>query len=213
MIKEELEKIIKKAVKNLQKKGELGIFSIPEIFIEHPREKIRGDYSTNVAFAIGKDIAKNPIEVAMFLKSEIESEKSIIQKVETIGGFVNFFISDNYFKKQLPVILKEKNKFGNLKIGKNEKINIEFISANPTGPLTLGNGRGGFCGDVLANIFEKAGCKTTMEYYINDTGGQIKKLGHSIIGDSEAVYKGDYIDDLRKEIKGNDPEKIGEKIS
>ncbi|MDO8486649.1 MAG: arginine--tRNA ligase [Candidatus Staskawiczbacteria bacterium] len=221
MAREELKKIIEKALKSLQKSGEIGNFLVPEILIEHPKEKIRGDYATNVAFLIGKDIAKNPVEVAMILKNEIENpsfakategkEKSIIEKVETIGGFVNFFISSEYFKKQLPVILKEKNKFGNLKIGKNEKINIEFISANPTGPLTLGNGRGGFCGDVLVNVLEKAGYSVKREYYINDIGNQINKLGHSVIGDAEAVYKGEYINDLRKKFEGSDFKKIGEK--
>ena len=90
---------------------------------------------------------------------------------------------------------------------------MEFISANPTGPLTLGNGRGGFGGDVLANVLEKAGYKVSREYYINDTGNQIKALGHSVIGDAEAVYKGEYIDELRKEVKGKDPEKVGEKAA
>jgi arginyl-tRNA synthetase len=90
---------------------------------------------------------------------------------------------------------------------------VEFISANPTGPLTLGNGRGGFCGDVLANILIKAGYKTKREYYINNTGEQIKKLGHSVIGDKEAVYQGEYINALRKEISGQDPEKVGEKAA
>ena len=80
-------------------------------------------------------------------------------------------------------------------------MNVEFISANPTGPLTLGNGRGGFCGDVLANILNKAGYKAAREYYINDAGEQVRKLGHSVFGDSEAVYKGKYIDDLRNRLK------------
>jgi arginyl-tRNA synthetase len=77
-------------------------------------------------------------------------------------------------QNSLKEVLKQKEKFGNLKIGQNEKINLEFISANPTGPLTLGNGRGGFCGDVLANVFNKAGFKAKREYYINDTGAQIE---------------------------------------
>jgi len=221
MAKKDLEIIIGKAIKNLQNNKELGVFLVPKILIEHPREKARGDYSSNIAFLIGKNIAKNPIEIAMLLKIEIGKsvssergkKKSVIEKVETVGGFVNFFISEDYFKKQLQIILKEKNKFGNLKIGKNEKINIEFISANPTGPLTLGNGRGGFCGDVLANVLKKAGHKVKREYYINDIGNQINKLGHSVIGDAEAAYKGEYIDELRKKIKGNNFEKIGSEAS
>ena len=213
MIKEDLKKIIKKAIKELQKNKKLGLFLIPEILIEHPKEKIRGDYSTNIAFVIGKNNAINPIEVAMLLKTEIEKYKTLIEKIETIGGFINFFVSDDYFRKQLDAILQKKNKFGSLDIGKNKKINVEFISANPTGPLTLGNGRGGFCGDVLSNVLKKAGYKATREYYINDTGVQIKKLGHSVIGDEEAVYKGEYIFELRKKIKESDAQKAGEKAA
>ena len=125
-------------------------------------------------------------------------------------GFINFFLSREYLQKQVSVILKEKEKFGQLKIGKSQKINVEFISANPTGPLTLGNGRGGFWGDVLTNVLNKAGYQAKREYYINDTGEQIKKLGHSVLNDVEAVYQGRYIEELRKKIKGNDPEKIGQ---
>jgi arginyl-tRNA synthetase len=99
--------------------------------------------------------------------------------------------------------IKNKKKFviQSHSLQKREKINIEFISANPTGPLTLGNGRGGFGGDVLANVLTKAGYKVSREYYINDTGAQITKLGHSVIGDNEAVYKGEYINKLRKEMQ------------
>ncbi|MEK7658391.1 MAG: arginine--tRNA ligase [Patescibacteria group bacterium] len=221
MIKEEIKKIVENSIKNLQKQGAFLKLKMPEILIERPKEKIRGDYSTNIAFVIGKDVLKNPFETALLLKTEIVSlceisrsekkQKSVIEKVEVVGGFINFFVADDYFKNQLQIILKQKNKFGDLKLGKSQKVNIEFISANPTGPLTLGNGRGGFCGDVLANVLEKAGYKVEREYYINNTGAQIKKLGHSVIGDAEAVYKGKYIIDLRNKVKGDDPEKVGEK--
>ncbi|MCX6722556.1 MAG: arginine--tRNA ligase, partial [Candidatus Staskawiczbacteria bacterium] len=165
------------------------------------------DYSSNVALILAKKENKNPKEVAESIKEKIES--SLFSKIETVTGFINFFIDENYLQKQLKVILKEKEKFGNLNIGKNKKINVEFISANPTGPLTLGNGRGGFGGDVLAKVLEKAGYKVSREYYINDTGAQITKLGHSVMQDEEAVYKGEYIDDLRNKIKNNDAEIVG----
>ncbi len=205
-MKDEIKKIVEIAIKNLKMKS-------PEVLIERPNEKMRGDYSTNVAFLIAKDAAKNPFEIATLLKTEIDKNKSIIEKVEVINGFINFFVSSDYLKNELKNILKQKEKFGSLKVGKGKKVNVEFISANPTGPLTLGNGRGGFGGDVLANVFEKAGYKVTREYYINNTGAQIKKLGHSVIGDTGAVYKGEYILNLRNKIKGNDPEKVGEKAA
>jgi len=163
-----------------------------------------GDFTTNIAMQLKKPAQ----EIADKLKS------NLFEKIAVAGpGFINFFVAPAVLQKQVGTILKEKDKFGQLKIGKGRKINVEFISANPTGPLTLGNGRGGFCGDVLANVLEKADYKITREYYINDTGEQIKQLGHSVLNDSEAVYKGSYIEDLKKEIKDTDPEKAGKEAA
>jgi len=197
---------MKQEIKNLIKK-----FVGPEIeFSVGVSDNLsHGDYSSNAALVLAKKVGKNPREVAEDIKNKIKSD--LFSKIEVAGpGFVNFFISEEYLQKALAEILKQKEKYGNLKIGK-QKINVEFISANPTGPLTLGNGRGGFGGDVLANVLEKAGFKVSREYYINDTGLQITKLGHSVIGDDEAVYKGDYINNLRSQVKGSNAEKVGAK--
>lgn len=168
-----------------------------------------GDYSTSVALILAKKQGKKPNEVADLIKNKLQAD--IFEKIEVVNGFINFFISKEYLQEQLEVVLKEKDKFGNSEIGGGQKVNIEFISANPTGPLTLGNGRGGFGGDVLSNILKKAGFDVKREYYINDTGNQIKVLGHSVMGDAEAVYKGEYIDKLRRQVKGKDPEQVGKK--
>jgi len=163
-----------------------------------------GDFTTNIALQLKKP--------AQEIADKINS--GLFSKVTVAGpGFINFFIAPDILQSQIAEILDEKKSYGDLKIGKSKAVNVEFISANPTGPLTLGNGRGGFCGDVLANVLEKAGYRAVKEYYINDTGEQIKKLGHSVIGDAEAVYKGPYIEALRKEIKVADPEKVGEKAA
>lgn len=169
--------------------------------IEAPSNKNFGDYSTNVAMLL----KKNPNEIAGKIKSDL------FEKIEVKNGFINFYLSNKYLQKELQDILKQKNKYGNLKIGKGQKTNVEFISANPTGPLTLGNGRGGFGGDVLSNVLAKAGYKVSKEYYINDTGNQIIKLGHSVLKDSEAVYKGEYIDNLSEDVSGKNAEEVGEK--
>jgi len=206
--------MIRKEIKNLTSAAVKKVYSKDvEVQIEHPNEKIRGDYSCSVAFSIAKEVGKNPFEVATMLKEEIAKQKHNFSKIEVVNGFLNFFVSEKYLKKQVAKILKEKNKFGSLKIGKNKKVNVEFISANPTGPLTLGNGRGGFGGDVLANVLEKAGYRPTREYYVNDTGNQVKGLGHSVLGDAEAVYRGEYILQLQKKIKGRDPEAVGKKAA
>ncbi len=168
MIRDEIKKLVEKAIK------ELG-FKVPEVLIEQPREKTHGDYATNAAMAVAKKVKKNPMEVAEIIKSKIKSD--IFEKIEIVKpGFINFFLSKEYLQKQTGEILKKKEKFGDLKIGKGKKINVEFISANPTGPLTLGNGRGGFCGDVLSSVLEKAGYNVVREYYINDRGKQVEDL-------------------------------------
>ncbi len=215
MIKEKLEKTIEKAVISLQEKGKLSKFSIPDIVIEIPSQEIHGDYSCNIAMQASALAKKNPLEMAEMIKEEIDSQKrGLLKEVKAVKpGFLNFFLSEKFLQGAVDRALKEKDGFGSLKLGRGRKVNIDFISANPTGPLTLANGRGGFCGDVLANVLEKSGFKVTREYYINDKGGQIRALGHSVIGDSEAVYKGEYIKDLREKIKTKDVEKAGEKAS
>jgi arginyl-tRNA synthetase len=213
MIREEIRKIIEKSIKELQKKGVFSAFDIPKIQVEQPEVKSRGDYATNIAMAIARENKKSPVETAENFKNQILSLKSgIFEKIEIASpGFTNFFISKEYLQKQVEEILKKKDKFFQLNIGKGKKVNVEFISANPTGPLTLGNGRGGFCGDVLTNVLNKAGYKAKREYYINDVGEQIRKLGHSVINDAAAVYKGEYIDNLRKRVKGDNPDEVGQK--
>lgn len=165
MAREEIIKLIQKATGEKPEK----------IKVEQPEDVSHGDYSTNIALQLKKD----PTEIARKLKS------GIFEKVEVAEpGFINFFLSKEFLQKQVEGILKQGEKFGQLKIGKNKKTQVEFISANPTGPLHIGNGRGAFFGDTLANILEKAGYKITREYYINDAKAntQIKTLGETALG-------------------------------
>jgi len=208
-MKKEISELLKKAINALRKEAKLPNFEIPKISLEYPEKEIHGDFSTNLAMEIGKIIKKNPLEIAKIIVQPLD--QSLFNRVEVIKpGFINFFLSESFIQGQVGKILKQDKVFGNIDIGKKKKVQIEFISANPTGPLTLGNGRGGFCGDVLANVLQRAGYDTEKEYYINDIGEQIRKLGHSVIGDDQAVYKGDCIEELRKKIKGKDVEKVGQ---
>lgn len=161
MTRDEIKKIIEKALKELKIK-------VPDFSIEIPKDKNNGDYSTNVAMIVGQD----PNKIAEKIKN------SMFEKVEVAKpGFINFFLSNDYLQKQIGKI-----KYPN--IGKKQKVNAEFISANPTGPLTLGNARGGFSGHTLSNVLKKVGYDVTREYYINDRGKQIKDL-------KEGLYKGE----------------------
>lgn len=201
MAKEEIKKLLQAAIKILQEKKVFPRFPAPDIRIERPEEKIHGDYAANVAMIIAKKIKKSPMEAAEMLSSKLRSQSSkLFEKIEAAEpGFINFFLSKEYLQKQVEEILKRKEKFGQLKIGKSKKIQVEFISANPTGPLTLANGRGGFLGDVLSNVLEHAGNKVEREYYVNDTGNQIIALGKSLLAATgfipaeENLYKGAYV--------------------
>ena len=224
MIREEIKKLTEKAIKKLQKKKVFLKFDIPKIKTEHPEEKTHGDYATNIAMVLAKRVKKNPIEIAEIVTESLShlATESLLDKVEVAKpGFINFFLSKEFLQKQIEEILKKGEKFGQLEAGKNQKIQVEFISANPTGPLTVGNARGGPFGDVLANVLKKAGFRVEKAYYVNDYGMQILTLGHSVLKDKEvpkesklptgqAKYKGEYIDYLNKKIKEKNPYKAGE---
>jgi arginyl-tRNA synthetase len=215
MMREKISKLVQESIKELQKEGIFPEFKVPEVEIEYPKENIHGDYSTNVAMMIAKVVKKEPMEIAKILGSRLQVLGSrFCEKIEVAKpGFINFFLSKEYLQQQVGEVLKQGEKFGNLKIGKNKKVQVEFISANPTGPLTVGNSRGGPFGDTLGNVLEKAGFKIEKAYYVNDYGMQILALGHSVLKDSEAKYKGDYIDHLNKIIKEKDTYKAGEKAA
>ncbi|MEK7143001.1 MAG: arginine--tRNA ligase [Patescibacteria group bacterium] len=184
-----------------------------------PEEKI-GDYSTNAALVLGKKVGERPEEIAeKIIKIIRELDDQMIGEIEVAKpGFINLKIALPYLQNQISKILVAGEKYGNSDLGKDLKVNIEFISANPTGPLTLGNGRGGYAGDCLANIFKSFGAEVEREYFINDRGAQIIKLGHSILKDKEALYRGNYIEKIADQIShfhtakysSGKPEEIGQ---
>lgn len=205
LIRKEIQKIVKNSLK---KEG----FEEFDFQVLKSRERKHGDYSLNVALEIGKRKGVNPMEIALSLKKRLEKEgKKIFEKVEVLPpGFINLFLNQKCFEEIVDEVLRKKEFFGNLDLGKRKKVQVEFISANPTGPLTIGNARGGPFGDTLANVLKKAGYETEKAYYINDYGKQIIALGHSVLKDEMAKYQGEYIDFLHNRIGDEkDPYKIG----
>jgi len=194
----------RKQIKDLTEKAIKNLYGLDfSVQVLRPKEKNRGDYAVSAAMEI--DVDKNPYDAAMEIRDVVRD--GIFSRVEVVEpGFINFFLSPSFLKKEL---LKEK--FDGLDIGKGKKVQVEFVSANPTGPLTVGNGRGGPFGDVLGNLFKKAGFKVEKAYYVNNFGKQILALGHSILKDSEAKYTGEYIDELALRIKEKDPRVAGQK--
>jgi arginyl-tRNA synthetase len=154
---------------------------LPDILLETPKDKNHGDYSTNVAMQLARSAKKSPRAIAEAIIANLNSEGSTVQKVEIAGpGFINFLLNNAYLVDLIPVILEEGSKYGSSNIGEGEKIQVEFVSANPTGNLHLGHARGAAVGDSLCNVLSKAGYEVFREYYINDAGNQIHNLAKSI---------------------------------
>jgi len=197
------------------------------IQLEIPKEKTHGDLSTNLAFRLSKHLKEAPLKIAHRLSDEIKpllKERrlsSMIEKVEVKPpGFINFWFGKKYLYDVLLEIEKRKDRFGSLNIGRGKSVQIEFVSANPTGPLTIAHGRQAAVGDSLANILTHTNHRVTREYYVNDEGTQIGLLARSIkarylelLGRDaefpEKGYKGDYIIDIARGVR----DKYGEKKS
>ena len=177
-MKELIKKIIDDASNSL--KLELGHTIGPiKYTIEVPKNNKNGDFAANIAFVLSHLIRKKPIEVAKNLINLMDS--SSFDRVEIAGtGFINFFVDHSFFHCYLDKVVKDEHIFDS-NIGNNKRIQIEFISANPTGPLHIGHGRGAVIGDSLARILTACGYKVTKEYYLNDVGNQINNLGASIM--------------------------------
>jgi arginyl-tRNA synthetase len=181
MIKEKISRLLQRTTKEIFGKIEFEKFEI-----EYPKNKNFGDYSTNLALILAKILKKDPMEIGEEIKNQIlKSKVNFFEKIEVAKpGFINFFLKKEFLQKKVLEILKEKENFGKLKIGKNQKVQVEFISANPTGPLHVGHGRSAFFGDLLAKVLEKAGYKVEREYFINDGkfNTQIRILGQTALG-------------------------------
>jgi len=152
--------------------------------IEKPEREAHGDYSSNIAFQLSKIFKKSPTTIARSFKKKLERDKeaaALFTKIEEKDGFLNFYLSKETLQRELRKILRNRII---KKLTKRKKINVEFISANPTGPLHIGNGRGAFYGDCLARILKRAGFSVTKEYFINDarTNTQIRELGKTVLG-------------------------------
>ena len=150
------------------------------IVINIPSNKENGDYSSNIALILASKLHKNPIDIAQTIIENIEDNEVIDKIAIAKPGFINIFIKKDYLLKGIKEILTLQNHYGDSTIGNNEKINVEFVSANPTGTLHIGHGRGAAYGDNLSRILLKNGFDVTKEYYINDAGNQMNNLGISI---------------------------------
>ena len=183
-----------------------------DIKIEYTRDLIHGDFASNIAMLLAKKNKCKPRELANKI-SENLPQTDFIARTEIAGpGFINFFLNQNAYLSVVLDILEKGSSFGNSNIGNNQPILIEFVSANPTGPLHIGHGRGAAYGDAISNLLNKIGFDVDREYYVNDSGRQMNILTLSIwlrylelmgkkINFPEKAYQGDYIKKIAHEIK------------
>lgn len=173
-LKAEIKAAVLKA--NLAAEGE-----IPLVILEVPKEKSHGDYSTNMAMQLARVAKKAPRVIAEELIKSFDQTKASIKKMEIAGpGFINFYMDNSYLTNLIPTVLGAGDSYGETTVGNNQKVQVEFVSANPTGDLHLGHARGAAVGDSLCNILAKAGYDVSREYYINDAGNQINNLALSV---------------------------------
>lgn len=190
-LREELSGIIDNALIQAMAAGELEHADGYEINLEEPRDKNNGDYSTNIAMTLTKKLRKAPRVIADAIVKHIEAGKKI-DRCEVAGaGFINFYLNDSWLHPVIEAIEKQGDDYGKSDMGKGKKYMVEFVSANPTGPMHMGNARGGALGDCLAELLIWAGYDVTREFYINDAGNQIEKFANSLNARYLQIYLGE----------------------
>ncbi len=210
---EDLKISLAQSINEAIKDGKLLDNKIPDINIEIPADRAHGELSTNIAMVSARVFRNSPLNIAKIILDNLIVDKSLIEKVEIAGaGFINFFLSQKFFSDCLLEIKSMGQDYGKCDYGKNKKLMVEFVSANPTGPMHMGNARGGALGDCLSSVLKLAGFDVFKEFYVNDAGNQIEKFASSldvryrqiIEGENNVIlpedcYQGEDIKDLAYE--------------
>ncbi len=210
-LKKDLRDLIINAVETARAAGQLAFDTLPAFEVEATKHPEHGDLAANLALVLAKQAKMPPRKVAETILNNLAAPAGMLQKVELAGpGFINFFIADAYWRRVIPEIHQLGPAYGDSGLGAGRKVQVEFVSANPTGPLHIGHGRGAALGDALANLLRATGHEVTREYYINDVGNQILTLGKSlyfrlreqggaVVEFPEDGYQGDYMRDLARD--------------
>ena len=189
----EVNSLIRSSMEKAMAEGKLPQAELPNYTVEIPGDTSHGDFATNAAMVSARTFRNAPAKIAAILLENMDfSSASYVEKAEIAGpGFINFFVKDAWFAATVSGILEAGKDYGRSDYGKGEKVMIEFVSANPTGPMHMGNARGGAIGDCLAAAMDACGYDVTKEFYINDAGNQIEKFGLSLDIRYQQLYKGE----------------------
>ena len=179
--KNEVKEIVMKALGQLVADGKLPGEPLPPFTVEQPADSSHGDFSCNAALVSAKTYRKNPRETAGLIAENAVLDGTIFDRVEVAGpGFINFFLNPLWFGETVSAAIEEGGNYGRTELGGGKRVLVEFVSANPTGPMHIGNARGGAIGDCLSSLLEYAGYYVEREFYINDAGNQVNKFGLSL---------------------------------
>ena len=205
-------KLINSALDNAKNDGDLELSVMPEIVVEKPKEEKFGDFSTSLAMSLAKSERRKPYEIAEILSRHLQCSDDNISSVTIAGpGFLNLTMRRSFFLERLLKVAEQPGRHGSSDAGQGKKVLLEFVSANPTGPLHVGHGRGAAVGDMLGRLLDKAGYNVSTEYYINDVGNQMNTLGRSTWARylelqgrendfPSDYYQGEYIKDIARDI-------------
>ncbi|MBW2134088.1 MAG: arginine--tRNA ligase [Deltaproteobacteria bacterium] len=214
-MKRRLARVITQALNKARSTEVLNLAEIPAVQIEVPKITEHGDYATNVAMILAAGIRRPPRQVAEIIIQHLDPPEGMLDRVEIAGpGFINFFIHEPYWYQVLNDICRDGETYGTCDYWRGQKVQVEFVSANPTGPLHIGHGRGAALGDALANILAACGYQVEREYYVNDVGTQMRTLGLSLylrlrqlegqeVDFPDTCYQGDYIIELARQYQAS----------
>lgn len=208
----ELADKVRTALEHAQREAALPVFEIPEIRVERPRDPEHGDYATAIALQLARPARMTPLKIAQAIADHIETPDYVSETNVAPPGFINFRLATTWLQDEVNRILEAGDSYGNFTLGAGKKAQVECVSANPTGPITLGRTRGGVMGDTLARALRAAGYETILEYYYNDAGRQITLLGEAtkirylrLLGQdaelSDEHYQGEYIIEIAEELQ------------
>ncbi len=224
LVRHQLARAVEEAAAKAQRAGALPPVGLPMVAIERPQNERHGDYATGVSLKMARSASMKPLDIAQRLAEHFEPPASISSAEVAPPGFINFSLSDSWLQRQVETVLDERDRFCNIDLGKGARIQVEFVSVNPTGPVHIGHGRGAVLGSALGNILEAAGYDVQKEYYVNDAGNQIESFKRSLfarVGQALGLqaempldgYMGGYMKDLAEEVlAGRERGEISERV-
>ena len=211
MLRKNLAACLEKAIIEAQQEGSLPFAALPDIVIEHPQNPEHGDFASGLSLKLSRAMEMSPLSIAERVAEHISPPPEVDKVVVAAPGFINFTLRGDWLAEQVETVLAFGDSYGDIDIGEGKRIQLEFVSVNPTGPLHVGHGRGAVLGSTLANVFSAAGFQVEREYYLNDMGSQIDAFKHSLYARYQQClemgadmpaegYFGNYVIDLATEI-------------